>query len=95
MIEHAGSVKDSVVGEERLAQYLLAVLNSRSTPLHWKHLNNRRMERYKTKDKEDKLKDLLPRKRKQLNDSDVWYIEVMFSVLCILREIQCHVNYMI
>lgn len=78
-----GSVKDSVVGEERLAQYLLAVLNSRSTPLHWKHLNNRRMERYKTKDNEDKLKDLLPRKRKQLNDSEVWYIEDLVT------EVQC------
>uniref|UniRef100_A0A1S4AG10 Short integuments 2, mitochondrial n=1 Tax=Nicotiana tabacum TaxID=4097 RepID=A0A1S4AG10_TOBAC len=29
----AGSVKDSVVGEERIAQYLLAVLNTRGTPL--------------------------------------------------------------
>ncbi|KAF8396179.1 hypothetical protein HHK36_017792 [Tetracentron sinense] len=74
----AGSVKDSVVGEERLAQYLLAVLNSRSTPLHWKHLNNRRMEglRYESKDKNvNSLRDLLPKKRKPMNESDVWYIE--------------------
>ena len=39
-----GSVKDSVVGEERIVQYLLAVLNTRGTPLHWKHLNNRRID---------------------------------------------------
>ncbi|KAF9604759.1 hypothetical protein IFM89_010261 [Coptis chinensis] len=80
-----GSVKDSVVGEERLAQYLLAILNSRSTPLHWKHLNNRRLEgvRYYTKDKEARLKDLLPKKRKQLNDSDVLYIEDLVT------EVQC------
>ncbi|XP_031475263.1 short integuments 2, mitochondrial [Nymphaea colorata] len=31
-----GSVKDSVVGEERLAEYLLATLNTREVPLHWK-----------------------------------------------------------
>ncbi|KAF3792848.1 Short integuments 2 [Nymphaea thermarum] len=31
-----GSVKDSVVGEERLADYLLAILNTREVPLHWK-----------------------------------------------------------
>ncbi|CAN6443967.1 unnamed protein product [Victoria cruziana] len=31
-----GSVKDSVVGEERLAEYLLATLNTRGVPLHWK-----------------------------------------------------------
>ncbi|OVA04018.1 GTP binding domain [Macleaya cordata] len=80
-----GSVKDSVVGEERLAQYLLAILNNRSTPLHWKHLNNRRMEalRYEAKDKEDRLKDLKPKRRKQLNESDVWYIED------IVTEVQC------
>ncbi|KAJ4977071.1 hypothetical protein NE237_002177 [Protea cynaroides] len=72
-----GSVKDSVVGEERLAQYLLAVLNSRSTPLHWK-MNNRILEQLKhgSTDKNDnKLKALLPKKKKQLDDSNVWYIE--------------------
>eukprot|EP00249_Psilotum_nudum_P006328 c19641_g1_i1 orf=379-1533(-) len=31
-----GAVKDSVVGEERLARYLLATLNGRSAPLKWK-----------------------------------------------------------
>ncbi|KAL5717835.1 Short integuments 2 [Ranunculus cassubicifolius] len=78
-----GSVKDSVVGEERLAQYLLAILNSRNTPLHWKNLNNRRMEHYKTKDKEDRLNDILPKGRNQLNASDVSYIEDLVA------EVQC------
>ncbi|KAL3678093.1 hypothetical protein R1sor_021049 [Riccia sorocarpa] len=31
-----GAVKDTVVGEERLARYLLSVLNSRAAHLHWK-----------------------------------------------------------
>ncbi|XP_042513885.1 short integuments 2, mitochondrial [Macadamia integrifolia] len=73
-----GSVKDSVVGEERLAQYLLAVLNTRSTPFHWKNLNNRILERLKhgSEDKnDDKLKALLPKRKRQLDDSNVWYIE--------------------
>lgn len=73
----AGSVKDSVVGEERIAQYLLAVLNSRGTPLHWKHLNNRRMEgiQYEPDRRHEyRLKDLLPKKTKSPNASDVDYI---------------------
>ncbi|KAK3405538.1 hypothetical protein EUGRSUZ_K01766 [Eucalyptus grandis] len=71
------SVKDSVVGEDRIAQYLLAVLNTRGTPLHWKHSNNRRMEgiRYEPEEKHDyNLKDLRP-KKKPPNVSDVLYIE--------------------
>ncbi|XP_010036650.2 short integuments 2, mitochondrial isoform X2 [Eucalyptus grandis] len=77
----AGSVKDSVVGEERIAQYLLAVLNTRGTPLHWKHSNNRRMEgiRYEPEEKHDyNLKDLRP-KKKPPNVSDVLYIEDMVT----------------
>ncbi|KAK9159608.1 hypothetical protein Syun_005949 [Stephania yunnanensis] len=72
-----GSVKDSVVGEERIAQYFLAVLNTRNTPLHWKYMNNRRMEgvHYDTKEKESVLQDLLPKKRKPPNESDVLYIQ--------------------
>ncbi len=31
-----GAVKDSVVGEERVARYLLTVLNARSAHLRWK-----------------------------------------------------------
>ena len=77
---HEGSVKDSVVGEERIAQYLLAVLNTRGTPLHWKHLNNRRLEgiRYDSKEKHEyNLKDLWPKRTKPPNDSDMLYIELI------------------
>ncbi|KAI8562305.1 hypothetical protein RHMOL_Rhmol03G0024000 [Rhododendron molle] len=73
----AGSVKDSVVGEERIAQYLLAVLNTRGTPFHWKHLDDRRMEGILVESDEKheyNLKDLLP-KRKPLDRSGVRYIE--------------------
>ncbi|KAK7835188.1 nadph-dependent thioredoxin reductase 3 [Quercus suber] len=72
------SVKDSVVGEERIAQYLLAVLNTRGTPLHWKHLNNRRLERFRYDSKEKheyNLKDLRPKRRKPPNDSNMLYVE--------------------
>ncbi|PON53889.1 P-loop containing nucleoside triphosphate hydrolase [Parasponia andersonii] len=74
----AGSVKDSVVGEERIAQYLLAVLNTRGTPLHWKHRNNRRAEGIQydpAKKVEYNLKDLRPRRMKPANASSVLYIE--------------------
>ncbi|XP_057506355.1 short integuments 2, mitochondrial-like isoform X1 [Actinidia eriantha] len=73
-----GSVKDSVVGEERIAQYLLAVLNTRGTPLRWKHLDNRRKEGLPNEydDKHEyNLKDLLPKRKPPLNSSDVNYIE--------------------
>ncbi|KAK4281901.1 hypothetical protein QN277_013345 [Acacia crassicarpa] len=74
----AGSVKDSVVGEERIAQYLLAVLNTRGTPIHWKHLNNRRMEgiRYESEEKHEyNLKSLKRKRINPPNKSEVVYIE--------------------
>ncbi|CAI9779488.1 unnamed protein product [Fraxinus pennsylvanica] len=74
----AGSVKDSVVGEERIAQYLLAVLNTRGTPIHWKHLTNIETEscHHESDDKPNyNLKDLLPKKRKPPSKSDMHYIE--------------------
>ena len=77
---HEGSVKDSVVGEERIAQYLLAVLNTQGTPLHGKHLNSRRLEgiQYDSKEKHEyNLKDLWPKRTKPPNDSDMLYIEVI------------------
>lgn len=78
----AGSVKDSVVGEERIAQYLLAVLNTRGTPLHWRHVVNREMEglhcEYDDKP-EYNLKDLLPKRKKPPNKSDVHYVEDMVT----------------
>ncbi|MED6169544.1 Short integuments 2, mitochondrial [Stylosanthes scabra] len=74
----AGSVKDSVVGEERIAQYLLAVLDTRGTPLHWKHLNNRRIDgiEYDAEDKPDySLKNLKPKTRNLPNKSHLIYVE--------------------
>lgn len=76
----AGSVKDSVVGEERISQYLLAVLNTRGTPFHWKQLNNRKMEgiQYESEERHKfNLNDLRPKRRAPPpNKSDVIYIEV-------------------
>lgn len=79
----SGSVKDSVVGEERIAQYLLAVLNTRGTPLHWRRSIDRENEGSHI-DFDEKpsysLKDLLPRKRRPpTNRSDVHYIEVSYA----------------
>ncbi|KAJ4824918.1 Short integuments 2, mitochondrial [Turnera subulata] len=74
----SGSVKDSVVGEERIAQYLLAVLNVRGTPLNWKHWNKRKMDgiQYETEDKHEYgLDDLRPKTRKPPDVSDVLYVE--------------------
>ncbi|XP_016205020.1 short integuments 2, mitochondrial isoform X2 [Arachis ipaensis] len=74
----AGSVKDSVVGEERIAQYLLAVLDTRGTPLHWKHLNNRRIDgiEYDAEEKPDySLKNLKPKTRNLPNKSHLIYVE--------------------
>ncbi|CAN0907811.1 Short integuments 2, mitochondrial [Linum grandiflorum] len=82
----SGSVKDSAVGEERIAQYLLAVLNIRGTPLHWKHWNNRKMDgiKYETQDNRSySLKDLRQKRRNQPNFSDLIYIDD------IVTEVQC------
>lgn len=86
----AGSVKDSVVGEDRIAQYLLAVLNTRRTPLHWRNSNNSRIEgiQYETEQKvEYSLKNLRPR-RKLPTKSDVLYVEdLVTKVQCALCSI--------
>ncbi|KAL8261641.1 hypothetical protein R6Q59_025690 [Mikania micrantha] len=74
----AGSVKDSVVGEERIAQYLLAVLNTRQTPLHWRnvHINTLKELQKETNDKHDyNIKDLLPRRQAPLVASSGHYVE--------------------
>ncbi|AES81350.1 putative GTP-binding protein, orthogonal bundle [Medicago truncatula] len=73
----AGSVKDSVVGEERIAQYLLAVLNTRGTPLHWKHINNRRVDGITYEAKENDRYNLknLKQRRGSPNRSDIVYVE--------------------
>ncbi|XP_042438188.1 short integuments 2, mitochondrial-like isoform X2 [Zingiber officinale] len=72
-----GAIKDSVVGEERIAQYLLAVLNSRRTPLHWDRLANERIRSAPELDKTnaDVFPDSTARKRRQLDTSDVLYIK--------------------
>lgn len=78
-----GSVKDSVVGEERIVQYLLAVLNTRGTPLHWKHLNNRRIDgiEYEAEENHEySLKNLKPKRRNLPNRSDLVYVEVTSSI---------------
>ncbi|XP_051143209.1 short integuments 2, mitochondrial isoform X2 [Andrographis paniculata] len=80
----AGSVKDSVVGEERIVQYLLAVLNVRGTPLRWKPHNNKEAEGGSLNLDDNRpsydLKDLLPKRKKpSLNKSDVYYIEDIVS----------------
>lgn len=73
-------MKDSVVGEERLARYFLSVLNNRNTPLHWKNLNNERsgsLSEAITRNKKI-FKASLRRTGQQLDHSDVWYIEVIY-----------------
>lgn len=72
-------MKDAVVGEERIAQYLLAVLNTRGTPLQWKHLVDR-----ETKDPHLELekkpeciiKDLQNKGKKPLNKSNAYQVQV-------------------
>ncbi|XWS59104.1 hypothetical protein CRYUN_Cryun08bG0093400 [Craigia yunnanensis] len=73
----AGSVKDSVVGEDRIVQYLLAVLNTRGSPLHWKHVANQMEEITEiSEDKPDyNPKDLRPNRKRALNASDVLYVK--------------------
>ncbi|XP_021724151.1 short integuments 2, mitochondrial-like [Chenopodium quinoa] len=84
-----GSVKDSVVGEERIAQYLLAVFNSRGTPIYWKNLNDRKKELQNGSEgkHEYSIKDLLPNRRKPQDDSAVYYIEdIVTEVQCALTD---------
>ncbi|GAA0160186.1 hypothetical protein LIER_16795 [Lithospermum erythrorhizon] len=78
----AGSVKDSVVGEERIAQYLLAVLNTRGTPFHWKHMVSAAAEggHAEYEDGPDyNLKNLLPKRKLTPSKSDVHYVEDMVT----------------
>ncbi|CAH2058492.1 unnamed protein product [Thlaspi arvense] len=78
----SGSVKDSVVGEERIAQYFLAILNTRGTPLHWKYLSEGRNEGPHP-DCIDKpsynLKDLRHQRSKQPDSSALHYVGDMIS----------------
>ncbi|KAK9026562.1 hypothetical protein V6N11_039398 [Hibiscus sabdariffa] len=80
----AGSVKDSVVGEDRIVQYLLTVLNTRGSPLHWKHLAKQMEETSQiSEDKPDyNPKDLRPKMKKLPNASDLLYVKDL------VREVQ-------
>ncbi|KAL4558050.1 hypothetical protein LXL04_036246 [Taraxacum kok-saghyz] len=74
----SGSVKDSVVGEERIAQYLLAVLNTRQTPLHWRNVHNntqKEMQNENDNKRDYNIKDLLPKRRTLPVTSNVHYVE--------------------
>lgn len=86
----AGSVKDSVVGEERIAQYLLAVLNTRGTPLQWKHLVDQESKdlHHELENKpESVIKDLQNKRKKPMNKSNAFRVQDMVSevqrALCI------------
>ncbi|XP_004249258.1 short integuments 2, mitochondrial [Solanum lycopersicum] len=85
----AGSVKDSVVGEERIAQYLLAVLNTRGTPLQWKHLVDRETKdpHHELENKCGVIKDLQNKGKKSMNKSNAYRVQDMVSevqrTLCI------------
>ena len=74
----AGAVKDSVVGEERIAKYLLSLLNIRKTPLHWERLVHRREEFDEEPGGscEKGSRDSLWRRRR-FNNSDAVYVEVV------------------
>ncbi|XP_078433036.1 P-loop containing nucleoside triphosphate hydrolases superfamily protein [Wolffia australiana] len=71
-----GAVKDSVVGEERIARYFLSVLNSRRTPAHWKVLDHEKTgcpsEAITRRSRSSKFSS---KRIMQLDRSDVWYIE--------------------
>ena len=73
-----GAVKDSVVGEERIAKYLLSLLNIRKTPLHWERLLHRREEFDEDPDDscEKGSRGSLQR-RQRFNNSDALYVQVL------------------
>lgn len=71
-----GAVKDSVVGEERIAKYLLSLLNIRKTPLHWERLLHRREELdEETCDGNEKGSRDSLRRMRRFNNSDALYVQ--------------------
>uniref|UniRef100_A0A453JHM5 Uncharacterized protein n=1 Tax=Aegilops tauschii subsp. strangulata TaxID=200361 RepID=A0A453JHM5_AEGTS len=71
-----GAVKDSVVGEERIAKYLLSLLNIRKTPLHWERLLHRREEFDEDPDDScEKGSRGSVRRRQRFNNSDALYVQ--------------------
>lgn len=80
----AGAVKDSVVGEERIAKYLLSLLNIRKTPLHWERLLHRREELYEeTCDGNEKGSRDSLRRMRRFNNSDALYVQVLTLIFTI------------
>ncbi|KAK1642925.1 hypothetical protein QYE76_060730 [Lolium multiflorum] len=73
-----GAVKDSVVGEERIAKYLLSLLNIRKTPLHWERLLHRRGE-FDEEPCDSSVKGSREslRRRNRINNSDAVYVQDM------------------
>ncbi|GJN40164.1 hypothetical protein PR202_gb29342 [Eleusine coracana subsp. coracana] len=71
-----GAVKGSVVGEERIAKYLLSLLNIRKTPLHWERLLHRR-EGFDDEACSSNEKDSTDsiRRRRRLNNTDAIYVQ--------------------
>jgi hypothetical protein len=72
----AGAVKDSVVGEERIAKYLLSILNTRKTPLHWEKLVNRSDQDKHQVTGTSVRNSILRKQPKHIDGSDVVYIHV-------------------
>lgn len=66
-----------MVGEERIAKYLLSLLNIRKTPLHWERLVYRR-EQFNEDAFNSNEKDYRdsPRRRRRPNNSDALYVQV-------------------
>jgi hypothetical protein len=65
-----------VVGEERIAKYLLSLLNIRKTPLHWERLLHREFDEEPGGSCEKGSRDSL-RRRRRLNNSDAVYVQVV------------------
>ncbi|XP_066374802.1 short integuments 2, mitochondrial isoform X3 [Miscanthus floridulus] len=80
-----GAVKDSVVGEERIAKYLLSLLNIRKTPLHWERLLHREEELCEEICSSNKKDNSLRRRR--LNNSDAIYVQDLVTEV---QRTLCH-----
>ncbi|KAL6875576.1 hypothetical protein ACP4OV_013089 [Aristida adscensionis] len=70
-----GAVKDSVVGEERIAKYLLSLLNIRKTPLHWERLLHTSEELDGETCSNTEKNSRNSQRRRRLNNSDALYVQ--------------------
>ncbi|XP_050242530.1 short integuments 2, mitochondrial-like [Quercus robur] len=90
VLDIPGVLVPSIPDIETELKLVLAGLNTQGTPLHWKHLNNKRLEgiQYDSKEKHEyDLKDLQPKRRKLPNDSDMLCIELLELVELKLKEV--------